>query len=383
MDKVSAASRTGVAERSKSRKALGVGFFVLALVLAGCGSNGDETGSAASPTSEPEQGGGTEDQTGTETTEQDALAELVTAAEEEGSLTFYTAMNTEQAEAAVEAFGDEYAVDVEILRLVTAKLVQRYAAEADIGTSEADLISQTDQTFLDTVDQEHPDWLVPTSEWGIPAFEEDWKGTPFIGPRGVTFTIGPLAILYEEGGIDESELPDNWCGVANDAWDGQMAVAAVPSGLIQSALMVHLIDNCDGDVIGDLVELGVRHEDSAQPAAQKIVAGEYKVVFPGTFGNAQSGGETMTVHIPTPIFSFDQKLSIPADAQNPNAARLFANWLLSEEGQTVVNAGPAKAISPVYDDIEGALEPPSRDFAEPDLAEVRSRQDEIAQKFGL
>ena len=73
-------------------------------------------------------------------------------------------------------------------------------------------------------------------------------------------------------------------------------------------------------------------------------------------------------------------MSISATAENPNAARLFLAWSLTQEGQAAWNTETSAA--PAFPDgVEGTL--PLGDYNRIDVQEATDRTSEIASLLGF
>src|SRR5690606_8934936 len=93
---------------------------------------------------------------------------LLEEAKAEGSVTLYSSVEEAATNAFAQSFTQKYGIPVNVVRLTSAQLTQRFSAESEAGASAADaiLISRTGFTQA-AVDE---GWLVPLDEADLPDF---------------------------------------------------------------------------------------------------------------------------------------------------------------------------------------------------------------------
>jgi iron(III) transport system substrate-binding protein len=82
---------------------------------------------------------------------------------------------------------------------------------------------------------------------------------------------------------------------------------------------------------------------------------------------------------PTPTSGVEQYAGISTGSPHPNAARLFLDYLLTEEAQTVINKNIGS--SPLGD-FEGTV-PLPEGYTTPDVAGALEQKSEIMSLLGL
>ena len=78
-----------------------------------------------------------------------ALADLVAAAQEEGSVTIYSSQGLDQLNALGAAFEEEYGISVEVVRSADADMIARVDTELSTGTAGADLVVTAAQGWIE------------------------------------------------------------------------------------------------------------------------------------------------------------------------------------------------------------------------------------------
>ena len=88
------------------------------------------------------------------TGEPSSLEELITAAQDEGELTFYGDANETSLQSWTEGFTEEYNIPVNILRLPGSELNQRFAQEMSASQYQADIFSIADRVSMEAAVEE-------------------------------------------------------------------------------------------------------------------------------------------------------------------------------------------------------------------------------------
>jgi iron(III) transport system substrate-binding protein len=336
-------------------EAVGAGLALTLLLTACGGGSDDDSGSedVAAPTIE----GSAE------------LDELVAAAQEENCLTLYGAPEEDVLRAVTDAFTEEYDVPVSFVRLVSADLIQRFSSEAEAGAVAADAILLTHSPFY----QEAYDngWLQPVSEAEIPSFPGDFP-EEYTADDGATpiATLVPTTMVYNTDLVDQA--PDSWEAYADPAYQGELLFAAPSSSPANVAFWAMLREEYGDEFLESVAANEPTWYNSAVPATQAVAAGEGALGFPGVAAivkSLQDAGAPIEQSRPTPTTGPEIALGLSAESPCPNAARLFANYVLSEEGNTYLNE-VSGAISPYA--------PEAADFVRPTPVPEEEAQEIIA-----
>lgn len=350
---------------------LTIWIALLALVVAACGSPEEEA--EPDPTGEPAD----EEQAGSEDGE---LEELVAAAQEEGQLVWYSTLPEGISDRVGEAFEAKYGVRVDFIRLASGAMVQRYSSERDAGVSEADVLFIVDPVFF--AEAHENGWLVELDESMVPALadwpEEFWSDTGAYGE----VSIQPQGFLYNTTLVDEGEAPETWEDIVDPQWQDQIQLVdprGVPGWL---ATMKLLADEYGDDFLREFGELNPVLVDSAVPGAQNIAAGERAIGLPNLSSIVQplaDQGAPVEFVIPDTTIGTVQTAGVSEGGPNPNAALLFMQYILTEEGQQVLNE--EIAASPLGD-LEGTIPLPS-DYRPAQIEEAIAESDRLVELLGL
>lgn len=311
---------------------LGLIAAVALVATTACGGDdGDDEAQVADESPDTaSDGAGEADQESSE------LDQLVAAAQEEGSLTFYSVPDESIAQGISEEFTDRYDIEVEFVRLVTADLAQRFSAEASSGAPAADMILVTDSPFLTEAFGEG--WLTPINEAGLPDYGEFPE--EFIVRDGATaiVSINPTVLGYNTDIV--AEEPEDWTVLADPEWSGQIAMSD-PTTSVANLFFWDLIRQTYGDeFLEEIAANEPMFTAGAVPSAQSVGAGEVAFGVPAVsaiYENLAGEGAPVAYASPEVTTGAEVAVGIAAEAENPNAARLFAHFLLTQEGADLLN----------------------------------------------
>jgi iron(III) transport system substrate-binding protein len=325
--------------------------FETALVLVGLML---VTACGGSPTAEQEEPEGGSGETGYEEvldaidglSGEQRTEKLVSLAEEEGGqLSLYTSMTSDVEDAASEAFGDAYDIDVSVYRADSETVLQRLVQEADadfhgsdvVETNGPELFSLSSEETLVPYESEYTQALVEGSTY------DDWVADRF----------NKFVISYNTDEVSEGDRPASWEDLADPRWDGQLAMELEDIDWYKT-LWEYWVEE-DGKSEEEADQL---FSDIAQGAifvkghtvmGDLLAAGEYSVAasnYSYLVQNIIEKGAPVAWEPPAePVISRPNGVALVEGAPHPATAILFVDWILSD-GQEVLqefNLDPARA----------------------------------------
>jgi iron(III) transport system substrate-binding protein len=271
---------------------------------------------------------------------------LIAAAEAEGRLTIYTAQSQATAEATIAAFNAVYPkIQVDLLRLASGPLMNRYAGEAETGVFEADVMNSSSTTLF----SQFPQWWLTLDDTLVPNLAT-WPQQHIHG-NYLTSLQGEQLLAYNPNLIRGPLVPRSWDDVLKPEYKGRAMMLdprSSPTYMSWALLMMETYGEQFLERLGQqefvLVEGGTQ-------GTQQVAAGAYLFVFPPSFAHANplmKQGAPLDVvfpadNSPTPAHGPEHYWALPSKSKNPNAARLFMHWYLTEEAQQVNCATQAQA----------------------------------------
>lgn len=310
------------------------------------------------------------------------LAALVKSAQAEGEMTYYTSAPDNVAKRVNEGFLAKYGIQAKFIRLSSAPLVQRYSTEAEAGNFPAGVvfIAGSGKQFGDQGVKNG--WLEPVAQAGLPVVRSGEFPARFLtGPTAIV-QVTPLVLAYNTDKVKGADIPREWTDLLNPKWKGQFLLPDPKSSDVYYDFWTMLYDKYGESFFTQLRANGLRQVGGggAIAAIQALGAGEGSITAPTTVaitGTVKGkGGPVETV---TPDFTtgIDLHIMLTARAKSKQAAasRLFVNYVMSSEGNRLVNADPGN--NSVYDN---AILPKQYQMPNPGAV---ARKDQVLKILGV
>lgn len=280
-------------------------------------------------------------------------AALVKAAKAEGTLTLYTVEVETETERIAKAFTAEYGIPVQIVRLATGELQQRFSAEAGAGSTQADVYLTTDPRIFD----DHADWFAEITNDAVPGLADYPDNAK--SERSYASLLLAYSIVTNTNNIDGT--PSSWEDVFTPEYSDELLMTDPRSSATYIAWWSEIADRFGEEFLRSVAALQPDLAPTASTGAQQVAAGEYDVNFPSqphqTVELEQTGAPIANTVIADPSLAYGFYLSIPEAAPHPNAARLYASWRLTDAGQDAICAGGAVA-TPISGSERGCFDLP-------------------------
>lgn len=303
--------------------------------------------------------------------------DLVEAAQKEGIVTWYVSIPDEPVQAVANAFEQEYGIAVEVVRMGSPVVAQRYSTERDAGQAVGDLVTIPEAHVLDEYIEKGwlrtlpADQLENLDEWPEEALHKDTYFLVNSQPIGVAYNTDKL-----------SEAPQDWEDLLDPKLKGEIDMADPMSFLSWAAFLSILKEEYGEEFLEGLADDDIKKVDSAIPGTQQVAAGESIATFPSLPSVVnplkESGAPVELVYL-SPTTGVEQYTAVSEGSPHPNAALLFADFLMSEKGQIALNEG--FGISPLGD-LAGTL-PKPEGYVAPDLATAREEQEQLNALLGF
>jgi iron(III) transport system substrate-binding protein len=306
------------------------------LLLAACGE-AEDTGTTGGTTPAAGQG----------------LDALVTAAKEEGSLVWYSVPAEAIAKKVSDGFEKAYGIDVEFTRLASSDLAQRYSGEAANGQPAADAVIVSNTPFVAQAHKEG--WTTPLADAGIPDYPGTYPPTFLLPDRGSAIvSIEPSGIAYNTGQVPAAQAPKDWKDLADPKWKGKILLIDPAGSAAYLDFWSVVADKAGKDVVQGIAANVARTYPSGVPAVEALGAGEGSIVVPSTgsiVAGAAGKGAPVAYSQPSITNGPELALLVSKQAAHPNAARLFAWYILFGDGQKLLNDLPNTASPATGEDL--------------------------------
>jgi iron(III) transport system substrate-binding protein len=272
---------------------------------------------------------------------------LIEAAKKEGSLVWYTAMAIDTAKPLADGFQKKYPfLKVNYIRVGTAQMINRVINETLAGKWDFDAVTVLGMDALVNRNIFTP-YMSPERS----AFDDEFKD-----PKGLWTGVyhNNIVLAYNTRQVSEKDAPKDYADLLDPKWKGKIGM-----------------DERDYTWYGTLVNTWGREKSDrymkqlAQQSplfrrghaliAQFVVAGEFPLGWVYSFRvetMKQEGAPIEWIDTFNPIVVELGGIGLSAKARNPNAAKLFIDFTLSNEGQQIVRGGKRNPRNASRKDVE-------------------------------
>ena len=304
---------------------------------------------------------------------------IVEAAKKEGKLVAYVSMLTENATALLAEFKKKYPfIDTSLYRANTQKLLPKIQLEARTQQHQADVISATFTIWNELTRGKLIMKYDSPERSKFPADLKDAEGYWNI------LHLGVQGMAYNTKLVPPDIAPKNYEDLLHPRWrPKQIAMDYRDSSWM--AVMLEIMGEAEG--IAFMKKLAAKDlymRENKNLLTQLLAAGEFPVLantYLETFAKIQKAGAPIEwVAGRNPIPASTHLLGIYAHARHPNAAKLFVDFLLSREGQSLT----ANVIGtyPANPDVESELRKKTAGYRlHPVNPKMMSRFDEINKQY--
>jgi iron(III) transport system substrate-binding protein len=257
---------------------------------------------------------------------------LVAKAREEATLTLYTSMATTESGPLARAFESKYGVKVQLWRALSENVVQRALTEARGGRRSMDAV-ETNAPEVEALAREdllaqfNSPHLADLPPWAIPPHRR------WFADRANLWVVG-----YNTAKVRREELPADLEGFADPSWKGRLSLEATDSDWMYGVIQF-MGEDRGLAFFRKLAALKPEMRKGHILVAQLVAAGELPVCLTIYSGNADSikakGGPIDWAAV-EPLVGRPQAIALAKNASHPHAALLFADFVLSPEGQKLL-----------------------------------------------
>lgn len=323
----------------KAKRYVGL-LAATSLVLVGCGGgNSDATSEAVSVEKAAQYTGN------------DRQAFLEKCAKDEGSVTVYTAQNTDLWEKLRAGYMKKYpGIKVNTTRRTTAQTAEAFTKEASAKVNKVDVMDVKVEVAASLVDL-YASYTSPE----LKAYPATAIGAD---NKFVTSDRIPYGVIYNTDKVSEADAPKTSEDLLNPKWKGQIAMSTTLLG----TQWVGWMDKKYGEgFIKAFGKQDVRTTDANTDAiAAQVAAGEVLIApginLSGVEALKETGKNAPVKWVPIDPQWTEGALSLAAKAPHPCAAMLYIDYELSKEGQTInplyLSARTDVEANPEVKDIE-------------------------------
>src|SRR5947207_3891032 len=264
----------------------------------------------------------------------DRAQRLAERARQEGTLVMYTSLATSESVPLTQAFEKKYGVKVQLWRSLSDQVVRRALNEAKARRHAMDVV-ETNAPELEALARERvlaqffSPQIADIPSWGVP-LHRMW----------VSDRVDFFVVAFNTAKVRREELPASYEGFLEPRWRGQIGLEATDQEWL-AGLAKYWGEKRALEFFRGLVAMKPDVRKGHVLLSEMVVAGEVPVSLTNYASNADSmkRRDTPNHWQPVePVIGRPQAIGLAANAPHPNAALLFADFVLSPEGQQLFNS---------------------------------------------
>lgn len=297
-----------------------------------------------------------------------ADAALIEAAKKEGTVNWYVSLIVNQlARPMAEAFEKKYpGVKVQLVNGNATDLVIKIINEGKAGNIQADVTHGAANIRAPIMAAGLVDKYVPDSAADYPANLKDPNG--YWTGQSLYF----LLPAYNTSMVKDADAPKTYQDLLDPKWRGKIAwtnsmVQGGPPGFIGTVLL-GMGDEKGMEYLRKLKEQKIVNVPANQRVVlDQVIAGEYPIalsVFNNHVAISQEKGAPIKATTLEPVTALLDTTFVIKGAPHPNAARLFADFVSSKEGQAIFREADYLPAHPAVEAKIPTLKPAGGKFKE-------------------
>lgn len=273
---------------------------------------------------------------------------VVEAARREGKVNVYTATLYPTARIALyEAFKKEYGIIVHFVAGAPPLIAEKIAVEQRAKAYVADVWETGAKTMVDVA---KPQGLLgePIKLPSALLERASWRADPFsLDPEGIIFTYsqtvgaGPVININL---VKPQEEPKSWLDFLEPRWKGKIILDDPSFPGPGSHWMTMIKEYLGGmETVRKFASQDPLISRDRREQVELVFRGDYPAVLTGVYGFAipalEKGAPIKILKMKEINMGSTYSIALVKNAPNPNAAKVFTNWFLSREGQTIWTQG--------------------------------------------
>lgn len=259
---------------------------------------------------------------------------LYTKAKSEGKVLLYSSLSTGDTRELQKIFEKKYpGVDLEIYRTGGPKILQKIMAEHRTGNDIADVVMTKGDVIYILLQEK---LLAQFNSRERNAYDEQFKD-----PKGHWTDVYPTvhSIAYNTAMVAKSDIPRHYKDLLAPKWKKKIGLNT--NNFMFLYAMMDLYGKEDGmEYLKKLAAQDPQVRTGGTLTATLVSAGEFPLAVSINANNVenvkQKGGPVDWAKVEDPLYADLHPVAVMEHASHPNAARLFVEFVISKEGQTVI-----------------------------------------------
>jgi iron(III) transport system substrate-binding protein len=309
----------------------------------------------------------------------------IAAARREGSLSWYTSTPVTQAQQLATTFEKQTGIKVELLRTGGQAVLRRLQQEIAAGRPGADVVTTSDAGAANGLAKQGA--LVPFKPEGFDKLVEEARDRD---GRWIAQRLQMVGMVARSDKVAEADMPKTWSDLMAPKYKGRMVMPDPSFTAIQLIVVSMLSQKLGWDfykalrVNDTMIVQGHQQVYSTMAQGERLIAAEG--ADPRSFNDGKEVPNQKMIYPTEGVFIISSPSAILKGARSPNAAKLFAQFMISREAQIIMAESGIHAAridiapppgQPSLSEVK--ILPIDLDFVEARAREVKTRFGEIFQ----
>lgn len=266
-------------------------------------------------------------------------AEIYASAKEEGKLMVYTGRTVEAAQILIGAFNAKYpGIEVDFFRAGLSPLMERFTTETAAERHSADVVDLVVRRSKEAFDKGLVQAYTPEALANYPASMQVEGGVY------VPYAMHLGSFAWNTDLVSAADAPKDWEDLLDPKWKGKMGMQDPQQGGGAAAWVITMLDAWGEDekkwseYMTALAGQEMKYGGYLQ-VREMLASGEIAIhvaAYPNFTEPLAMKGAPLNWGTPTPTMRTFFTLNLSKNAPNPNAGKLFINFMLSQEAQDIL-----------------------------------------------
>jgi iron(III) transport system substrate-binding protein len=307
------------------------------------------------------------------------------AAKKEGKVVWYCSVPIATAQKIANLFQQKTGIKVELFRSGGSNILRRFQQEGDSGKVFVDVLTHSDPAAASALTKKNLFVPFKAADFDkVPVEVKDAQG------MHVAQRLNVMAIYVRDDMLPEADRPKTWVDLVNPKYKGKIVM---PDPNFSSLLVVitGTLGRAHGwDYFDKLRENDIMVVQSNQQVSDMIKRGERPIAMAADaayVGPVRKQGMKISILYPSDgAFVIASPSSVVRGSPNPNAAKAFAEFMLSKDVQEMF---PSEYLYSARTDVAGPpgypsltsfkIHPVDYDYIEKESSRIRKRFSEAMQ----
>lgn len=307
------------------------------------------------------------------------------AAKREGKMVWYTSVPIETAQKVANLFQQKTGIPVELFRSGGSNILRRFQQEHDAGRAFADILTHSEPAAARAMARKG--MFAPFKPGDFDKVPDEVKD-----PNGLWIAqrLNVMAFYARGDKLPAADLPKTWTDLTDPKYKGKLVMADPSFTSLQVAVVGMLSKKYGWDYYEKLRKNDIMLVQGNQQVSDIVKRGE-RLIAVGADASYVGDIRKTGLNVPT-IYPQDGAFIIPSPSSvvkgspHPNAAKAFANFMLSQDVQTLF---PLEHLYSARVDIAGpdgnpplsAIKsiPVDYDYIEAETTRIKRKFSEILQ----